>query len=212
MRILRQSILILLATLGLHAAILDDLVEKVSHYTEQPSHKRHYHRHYKHAVHTVSKEKQWQYALKFLGYYHGKIDGDLLTQPSYNAIEAFQRDHQEFATGLLENRYKPYLSDIYKEIALQKEIAYVGKNKERLIRKKQAVLYVLGYYHGKIDGKFGAKSKAAWEDALAVFQDPESMFQKAQKDTEERLKTIKSKDYFALHYKDEEAESDEIAL
>jgi len=211
MSIVKQSILTVLATLGLHAAILDDLVEKVSHYTSHPSHKHHY-RYHKHAVHTLSKEMQWQYALKFLGYYHEKIDGDLLTQASYNAIEAFQRDHQAFATGLLENRYKPYLSDIYREIALQQDIVYDGNNKERLIRKKQAALHVLGYYHGKIDGKFGAKSKAAWADAIDIFQDAKTIFEKAQKDVEERLQKMKTKAYFALHYKDEEAESDEVAL
>jgi len=211
MSVIRQSVLIVLVTIGLQAAILDDLVEKVSHYTTHSSHK-HYHRHHKHHTDTVSKERQWQYALKFLGYYHDKIDGDLLTQASYNAIEKFQRSHQEFATGFLENRYKPYLSDIYKEIALQQDISYEGDNKEYLIRKKQAALYVLGYYHGKIDGKFGAQSKVAWEDALEMFSDAQTIFEKAQRDVEERLQKMKAKTYFALHYKEEEAKSDEIAL
>ena len=210
MLIIRYGLLVVLITFGLHAAILDDIVEKVNHYTVRATHKQ-YHIHHQHVVYSVSKEQQWQTALKFLGYYEGKIDGDLLTERSYNAIEKFQLSYQEYATGLLENRYKSYLSDLYREIALQQDLAYDGENKEHLIRKKQAALYVLGYYHGKIDGKFGAKSKEAWAHALEMFQDAQMIFEKAQKDVEERLQKMKTKAYFVLHYK-EEAEEDEATL
>ena len=213
MAIVKQSALVMLATLGLHAAILDDLVEKVGNYATHASHKGHHHAHRKHhSLHTISQERQWQYALKFLGYYHGTIDGDLLTPESYHAIEQFQFAHQALATGFLDNRYKPYLSDIYRQIALQHDIVYAGKEKDRIIRKKQAALLVLGYYNGKIDGKFGVKSKEAWEHALAVRQDEQTLFDQARKEVEEKLQIMKDPHYFSRHYHDETSQSDEASL
>ena len=211
MSIVKQTALVLLATLGLHAAILDDLAEKISHYTSHLSHKRH-HIHHKHHIHTVSKEQQWQYALQFLGYYHGNIDGDLLTPESYHAIEQFQFAHQTLATGFLENRYKPYLSDVYRQVALQHDMMYDGAGKGKLIRKKQAALAILGYYNGKIDGKFGSKSKEAWKDALEKFGDEKTLFDYAQKVVEERLRKMKHSDYFAQHYKKDASQTDEVLL
>jgi len=212
MSIVRQTVLTMLATLGLHAAILDDLVEEVSHYTTHHSHKRHRHVHRQHSVHALSKERQWQYALQFLGYYHGPINGDLLTPESYHAIEEFQFAHQALATGFLDNRYKPYLSDIYRQITLQHDIVYSGKVKDRIIRKKQAALSVLGYYNGTIDGKFGSKSKEAWKHAITALQDEQILFDHARKDVEERLQKMKDPHYFSRHYSDEASQSGEVSL
>ncbi len=213
MAIVKQSALVILATLGLHAAILDDLVEKVGNYATHASHKSHHHAHRKHhSVHTISQERQWQYALKFLGYYHGTIDGDLLTPESYHAIEQFQFAHQALATGFLDNGYKPYLTDIYRQITLKHDIAYDGKKKDRLIRKKQAALLILGYYNGKIDGKFGAKSEEAWVHAIAALKDEQTLFDQAQKEVEEKLQKMKDPHYFSRHYSDETSQSDEVSL
>ncbi len=193
----------LLCTFSLHAAILDDVAEKVeayeSHFFHHNRHATHRHHRY-HSRHIVSKEKQWQQALRFLGYYNGKIDGDLLTPVSYHAIERFERDHQEVATGLLDNCYKPYLTDIYTQLSLKRYLQYEGKERYKVYKKKQAALKVLGYYTGKIDGHFGKKSKAALKSAFEEGKSEPAIEEEAREKVDTLLDAMKEHTYFSLHY------------
>jgi len=193
---------ICVCTFMLHAAILDDVAEKVKQYESHYFHhnKHTAYRHHKHHGYSVSKEKQWQMALHFLGYYHGQIDGDLLTTESYDAIERFQHTYQEAATGLLDNCYKPYLSDIYRQLAMKKYLDYNGQNRNFLNRKKQAMLKILGYYHGKIDGHFGKQSKAALQSALAEGKSESVLETEAREKINMVLSTMKKHSYFSSHY------------
>ena len=147
----------ILSGTGLQAAILDDLFESIDHQTVHKKHHRSRHR--KHRYHTISDEKKWQTALKFLGYYQGKINGDLLTTESYEAIKQFQERQQYFATGLLEKESKEYLSKVYNTIALKNYLDYEGKNRKMNRKKLQAALAAEGVYQGKIDGVVGKKSE-----------------------------------------------------
>ena len=144
-----------LATATLHAAVLDDLFENITHKT---IHKKH---HRSHRSRTISDEEKWQTALKFLGYYHGKIDGDLFTPESFDAIKRFQEKREVIATGFLEDEYKSYLSYIYDVIAMKKTLDYQGKNRKKNRKKIQAALSLEGVYTGRIDGVMGKKSKAS---------------------------------------------------
>jgi hypothetical protein len=151
--------MIILASLLLNGAILDDLTAKIPYFSKK---KTPYKKHGKvHKEYTLSKEAQWQKALSFLGYYQGKIDGDLYTQRSFNAIIHFHTDHNEIATGFLEEADKQYLSEVYRTISLETYLSYNGKNKRKNIQKRQAALAVLSLYQGKIDGIFKQRSKAA---------------------------------------------------
>jgi len=149
--------LLLLGSTTLSAAVLDNLFSSI-HLTETHQ-KHHRRRHGRDRHHTVSDEKKWQISLKFLGYYHGKIDGDLLTTESYSAIKDFQQRNQYFAAGTLEDDSKRYLSEIYEAIRLKNYIDYDGDNSRKKGRKIQAALAAEGIYHGKIDGKLGKRSK-----------------------------------------------------
>jgi hypothetical protein len=193
---------IALCTFSLHAAIFDDVAEKVEQYESHYfHHKKHtVRRHHGHHIHYVSREEQWQRALHFLGYYNGKMNGDLLTPESYDAIERFQHTYQESATGLLDNCYKPYLSDIYKKLAMKKYLDYTGQKRDLLNRKKQAVLKTLGYYHGKIDGHFGKQSKAALQNALNEGKSEAVLETEAREKVHTALSAMKAPEYFASHY------------
>ena len=155
--LLHTLALMVSAVVVLNGAILDDLVDNINHHIEQKNpHKRHHRRHHHYRI---SDEKKWQTALQFLGYYQGKIDGDLYTTESFNAINAFQHKRQELATGFLEEQYKTYLSHIYQLLRLQEYLEYRGKNRRKNRQKIQAALTIEGYYSGKIDGAMGRRSK-----------------------------------------------------
>jgi hypothetical protein len=154
-RILR--LLLIGGTLSLHAAIFDDLVEKIQ---QQPQHhKKRHHHHLKHKE--LSSEAKWQTALQYLGYYQDKINGDLSTQASFDAIMAFHSKHHEIETGFLEEADKRYLSEVYHTLSLKKYLFYEGSSKRRNYQKLQAALAVESLYKGKIDGNFGKISKEA---------------------------------------------------
>lgn len=149
-------------TLGvalLDGAILDDLVEKIGQETTHKSHRvKHQHGHrYRHRV--DSDEKRWQRALKFLGYYHGKIDGDLYTKASYDAVKRFQEKRQELSTGFLEEPSKIYLSHIDHILTLDSYLNMSTKHKRGKNKKIQAALAIEGFYSGHVDGKLGKKTK-----------------------------------------------------
>jgi hypothetical protein len=157
------------STLSLHAAILDDLVEKIQQQQQQNKHhkKRHHHRHHQREL---SDEAQWQTALQHLGYYKGKIDGDLSTQASFDAIMSFHAKHHEIETGFLEEADKRYLSEVYRTLSLKKYLSYEGKNRKRNHQKLQAALTVTDLYKGKIDGIFGKASKEALKRYSTQFE------------------------------------------
>ena len=154
------TLFFLSSTLLLQANVLDDFMKKI---TPHHSHKHHSgKRHQKHKKDPVLSEgAQWQTALQFLNYYYGKIDGDLATEETFNAVTTFHAKHNQIATGFLEEEDKQYLSEIYRTIHLSRYLAYEGKNKEKENQRTQAALALLSLYRGKIDGSFGKDSKIA---------------------------------------------------
>jgi len=154
---LKLFMLFILSGTVLQSAVLDDLFKSIEHQTAHKKHHRSHHR--KHRYHAISDEKKWQTALKFLGYYQGKINGDLLTPESYKAIKNFQQRDQYFAAGILEDDSKRYLSQVYKAIRLRNYLDYEGKNRKKNRKKIQAALSIEGVYQGKIDGVTGKKTK-----------------------------------------------------
>ncbi|SFV68259.1 hypothetical protein MNB_SV-10-694 [hydrothermal vent metagenome] len=198
---------VLVFAISAHAALLDDLVEKVRIYEKKYlhpiDHKYRYHRRNQ----TISEEMQYQKALRFLGYYKGKIDGDLLTQESYHAIDRFQHNYQDLANGILDECYKPYLSDIYTQLEFKEYLTYQGRDKRKLDQKTQTALKVMGYYTEKIDGKFGPKSKEALQRYLQDGLNKIVLYSEALEKVNEKLNSMKKKEYFSLHYSREEYET-----
>lgn len=147
-------------TLLLHANIVDDFIKTIT-----PHKGKHFmnkqHRKVRHPP-ELSEGAQWQTALGFLGYYRGKIDGDLSTEETFRAVTAFHIKCEQVPTGFLEEEEKQYLSRIYRTIHLSHFLAYEGRDDKVYHKKLQAALALLSLYDGKIDGYFGKKSIQAF--------------------------------------------------
>ena len=213
--------IVFLNTLLLQAAILDDVVDKIQAYkTSYMHHNKHRHSRHTQREQRVTDETKWQLALQYLGYYHGKIDGDLLTPESYHAIDLFQHKYQALASGLLDERFKPYLSDIYLQLKMKKDLSYEGKNKRKNSKKIQTALQIMGFYEGKIDGKAGKKTKSAMKQYLDRKENNNTNEKQFDTDTkkeliqnaitivEKKLHNMKQESYFKVHYNKEETETD----
>ena len=197
-------ITLLWGSISLDAAILDDLIEKIQHKPVQKYHKR------QRSQHTLSEEAQWQTALRYLGYYHGKIDGDLYTQRSFDAITAFHIKHEEVSIGFLEEADKQYLSEVYQAVSLDRYMTYSGKNKKKNNKKLQAALTLQSLYEGKIDGSFGKRSKHAFALYKAQFENnttaisetdiKERLITDAREKVQKRLDRLKEAHYDPVKY------------
>jgi hypothetical protein len=194
----------ILSSLSLQAAILDDLVEKV-----HPKKVHTYHKRDTHRYSTLSQEAQWQTSLKFLGYYKGKIDGDLFTEKTFNAVTAFHHDHGQIDTGFLEEEDKRYLSKIYHVIAMDQYLSYEGSDKRKQAQRLQAALKVTSYYRGKIDGYFKKASKAAlsrYQTHLESDLDPKEVEKSVLKEAKEKvasdIEKIKQERYNPENYQE----------
>jgi len=205
---------LLCLTLGaaaLQGAILDDLVEKIEHETAARKHhtaaSHHAHRK-RHRVHARSEEKQWQEALKFMGYYHGKIDGDLYTHASYDAIQHFQEKRQDLSTGFLEQPAKTYLSYIDRVLTLEHYLTKNATHRRGKRRQLQAALAMEGFYHGRIDGRVGKGTKRAIRRYKAAAglngsnratlngKEKEALIREARRSAEMQLKAFREEERF----------------
>jgi len=201
-----------LSILSLHATVLDDFIEKIHSKTATKHHKK------QRVYHSLSEEAQWQTALQFLGYYQGKIDGDLYTEKSFNAITAFHVKHKEIATGFLEEADKRYLSEIYSMVSLNRYLTYSGKSKRKNKQKLQAALKLESFYDGKIDGHFGKKSKQAFVRYKTTLENnttdmtdqliKERLIDNAKNKVEKRLDMIRKVQFDPAQYTDDSEEPD----
>jgi hypothetical protein len=172
-------------TLLLHANILDDFMDTITPTSaKHPTKKRHKKQLQKPLL---SEGAQWQTALQFLGYYQGKIDGDLSSEETFHAVTVFHTKYGQVPTGFLEEPEKVYLSRIYRMLYLSRYLAYEGKSKAKYYQKLQAALTLLSLYHGTIDGNFGKHSKKA----LRMYQERVENGQKS--------KEKKSLEYHLVH-------------
>jgi len=132
---------LLLSTMLLHANILDDFMEKITPSSAKHSSKKRYKKQLREPL--LSEGAQWQTALRFLGYYEGKIDGDLSSEETFHAVTLFHTKYGEIATGFLEESEKAYLSSIYRTLYLSRYLAYEGKNRRKYYQKLQAALTLM---------------------------------------------------------------------
>jgi 3D (Asp-Asp-Asp) domain-containing protein/predicted RNA binding protein YcfA (HicA-like mRNA interferase family) len=104
--------------------------------------------------------KEVQKALKKLGYYDGKIDGNYLDTNFRDDLRKFQRDHRDKA-GAADGWYGPKT-----ESALL-PLLNMSKKTKLSTKEVQTALQRLGYYDGAING---STSGADFRSALRKFQ------------------------------------------
>jgi peptidoglycan hydrolase-like protein with peptidoglycan-binding domain len=93
-----------------------------------------------------STRKYLQYALKHLGYYHGRVDG-LLGRNTRKAIKAYQKNEQKLVTGYLDKESVKKLAKIGRVASKNAKKKAVGKAKinktpVKVEKKKSAVYHV----------------------------------------------------------------------
>jgi len=202
----------LLCSISLQASIIDSFIEKLDYKPIPKQYKKHQ------SHHTPSEEAQWQISLQFLGYYTGRINGDLYTQKSFDAITKFHIVHQEVTTGFLEEEDKRYLSEVYHTIALSHYLAYKGNDKKKIQKRLQAALTIESLYKGKIDGYFGEKSKHAFllyksrfDKNRSNIADPDikkSLINNARQKIKKHLETVKEDHFEPQEYADNPEKKD----
>ncbi|PTX59309.1 N-acetylmuramoyl-L-alanine amidase [Melghirimyces profundicolus] len=102
--------------------------------------------------------------LKYLGFYTGKIDGQF-RQRTYRAVRLFQYQFGLKVDGVVGPKTKRQLVDASKEWApgVSPRI-YKKGDRGRYVWELQRRLQYIGFYAGKIDGKFGSQTDRAVRD------------------------------------------------
>ena len=107
----------------------------------------------------VTSEMKIQKTLTALGFYRGKIDGEVNSYETRSAIKAMNIAYELGDTASLSPRSKDsliYLSDLFSfdRILISKDSGEKSKAK-----KIQAALKIHGFYHDKIDGAIGSGTR-----------------------------------------------------
>ena len=209
------SLTVLLAT-SLSATILDDFMHKIDSRSHPVQHRKKYRHHRK-----LSDAAQWQTALQFLGYYKGKVDGDLYTRSTFDAVTLFHFKHGEVDVGFLEEEDKKYLSEVYRILELNRYVSYEGKVKRKNNQKLQAALALHSFYTGKIDGQFGTESKNAFDRYKAAFAErtehrtdaeiEKSLLANARSMSKKALERVKKDCFDPEKYTDHSKETDSLS-
>lgn len=131
----------------------------------QPAH-RHYStkkkRHKKHVV--VQKntpEMKIQRALTSLGFYHGKIDGEINSYETRSAIKELNRTYEIGNTASLKPETRDALIYLGTLFEFDRNLIARGTDKRTKGRKIQTALKIHGFYFSKIDGAVGPGTRKA---------------------------------------------------
>lgn len=103
----------------------------------------------------MTSEKKLQKALTALGFYHGKIDGEVNSYETRSAIKAMNSAYEIGDTASLSPRAKDaliYLGDLF---AFDRVLISKDNSKRSKGKKIQTALKIHGFYHTKIDGAVG---------------------------------------------------------
>jgi peptidoglycan hydrolase-like protein with peptidoglycan-binding domain len=96
-----------------------------------------------------------QQALKGLEFYNAKINGDLNTSISKEAISKMNKNYKRDKSPYLDKEAKKILIRLAYFFKVNKQLHKLSKYKKTTIKKQQLALKIHGYYKGKIDGSMG---------------------------------------------------------
>lgn len=136
-------------------------LHRARHHIVHRVHKSHKSHKHNYAPVAVSPEVKIQKALTSLGFYHGKIDGQVNSYETRSAIKAMNQAYEIADNAYLDPRVKDslvYLADLF---SMDRMLITNANDKRSKGRQTQTALKVLGFYHGKIDGAVGPATRAA---------------------------------------------------
>ena len=116
----------------------------------------------------ITPEMKIQKSLTALGFYHGKIDGEINSYETRSAIKAMNNAYELGDTASLSPEARDalvYLGDLF---ALDRILISRDNGKRAKAKKIQAALKIHGFYHDKIDGAIGRGSRRAISEYKAA--------------------------------------------
>lgn len=136
----------------------------------------------------ITDQHKIQKSLTSLGFYHGKIDGQVNSFETRTAIKEMNKAYGIGNTASLTPEAKDtliYMGDLFTFDRLLISSSNGTKSKNKKI---QTALKIHGFYHGEIDGALGRGSKSA----IAQYQSANGMTPDGSLDFEEEYQLISS--------------------
>jgi peptidoglycan hydrolase-like protein with peptidoglycan-binding domain len=154
---------------GLVGGAVGSVITNEVYHSNQRTHSTHHsttHRsNKKHKKHYVAPkmtdEKRIQKALSSLGFYHGKIDGEVNSYETRSAIKEMNRAYEISHSASLKPEVKDMLIYLGTLFGFDRYLIAHGNDSKTKGKKIQTALKIYGYYHGKIDGVVGRGTKTS---------------------------------------------------
>ncbi len=109
----------------------------------------------------MTNEKRIQMALSSLGFYRGRIDGEVNSFETRSAIKDMNIAYEISNSASLKPEAKDTLMFLGTMFGLDRYLIARNNDKRTKSKKIQAALKVHGYYHGKIDGAIGKGTRGS---------------------------------------------------
>lgn len=123
--------------------------------TKHKTHKTHK------AVHKDTPEMKIQRALAGLGFYHGRIDGEINSFETRSAIKEMNKAYEIGNTASLKAEERDALIFLGTLFEFDRNLIARGSDKRTKGRKLQTALKIHGFYFAKIDGAVGPATRKA---------------------------------------------------
>jgi len=133
-------------------------------------------------------EMKIQKALMALGFYNGKLDGEVNSFETRSAIKELNKKYGIGNTASLKPEVKDTLIYLGTLFNLDRTLIASGTDKKTKGKKIQAALKVHGFYHDKIDGLIGKGTRAS----IAKYKAQNGMSANGKLDFEEEYQLISS--------------------
>lgn len=114
---------------------------------------------YTHAARTD--EKKIQIALRSLGFYHGRIDGQVNSYETRSAIKEMNMAYEIGQTASLKPEAKDTLIFLGTLFEFDRHLIAKGNDRRTRNKKIQTALKIYGYYTDRIDGVSGSGTRGA---------------------------------------------------
>jgi peptidoglycan hydrolase-like protein with peptidoglycan-binding domain len=134
---------------------------KSKRHTTHKKHKKHT------AVHKDTPGMKIQRALSSLGFYHGKIDGEINSFETRSAIKEMNMAYEIGNSASLKPEERDALMFLGTLFEFDRNLIARGNDKRTKGRKIQTALKIHGFYFGKIDGAVGPATRKAIDEYKA---------------------------------------------
>lgn len=136
----------------------------------------------------MTDEKRIQKALSSLGFYRGRIDGEVNSFETRSAIKDMNIAYEISNSASLKPEAKDTLIFLGTLFELDRYLIARNNDKRTKSKKIQAALKIHGYYHGKIDGAIGKGTRGS----IAQYKANNGMSHSGSLDFEEEYQLVSS--------------------